>query len=578
MRQNSDLLQSLRSLSESQRRRSLPPPDSLPELPERGFLWRMWSPSSTVIAILIVLTAVGLLGLLRASWRHTVDPMIHDQYAGSLRSLRTLDSALNEAVLRSSAGLLPNQDSLVQVFRLLRVVARELATGTRRAPYLSAEGSAEVQKSVRAFVDTLSLKEQQIERFKSESAVLRNSQNYFPLAVRSFVEQLVKEPSATLPASTQTQERKKRKRERGKTPIPAVSTPQLSLGSEVEALLHQVSLFSLQPLPEYVPQIDKRLSGLESAQSSLSPSLREDLRLIISHARIIVDRQHRIDDSVRAVLSFPTRERAESARRHYDKHFHEALSRADSYRLWASLLSVLLVILSASLLILKLRRSALALAQEREVAEKLLLNVLPKPIAERLKLAPDVIADSFPTVTVLFADLVGFSQLSSRLPAIDLVKLLNRIFSALDLLAEHYGLEKIKTIGDAYMVVSGLPIARPDHAEAMAEFALAALEEMERIRAERGDDLQFRIGINTGAVVAGVIGLRKFAYDLWGDTVNVASRMEMHGLPGAIQCSESTHKLLRDRYEFTARGAIAVKGIGPMQTFVLVRPKTGVSA
>lgn len=530
MSRKSDVTQSIRSL---------PPPESLPQAPVAGFLRQMWSPVSTAIVILIFLTAAGLIGLLRASRRFAVDPMLHEQYSGALRSLLTLDSTLNETVLKASSGLLPNYDPLVRTLHSLRAVGTTLQTGSRSAPYLSQQGYEDVRKSIGTFMETLSGKEQQVERFKSESAVLRNSQNYFPLAIRTFVDELQRRQESPLVAQ------------------------------QVEELLRQVSLFSLQPLPEHKHQIEAQLAGLERQPQSLQPPLDEDLRLIILHSRIILEKQHRIDESVREVLHFPTREHADAARRSYERHFHDALTTADFYRVLAAVLGVLLVALSASLVILKLRRSAAALDRERQVAENLLLNVLPKPIADRLKQAPEVIADNFPMVTVLFADLVGFSQLSSRLPAIELVSLLNRIFSALDLVAEKYRVEKIKTIGDAYMVVAGLPIARRDHADVMAEFALAALRELELIRGEREENLQFRIGINTGPVVAGVIGLRKFAYDLWGDTVNIASRMEMHGLPGSIQCSASTYRLLQDRYEFSARGEIAIKGVGPMQTYLL---------
>jgi adenylate cyclase len=176
-------------------------------------------------------------------------------------------------------------------------------------------------------------------------------------------------------------------------------------------------------------------------------------------------------------------------------------------------------------------------ARDREHArsERLLLNVLPGAVAARLKRADGIIADACPGVTVLFADIVGFTPLSERLPAEDLVALLDRVFACWDQLAAHYGVEKIKTIGDAYMAASGVPIPRDDHAEAIAELALAMGPDVRRLAADGGPRLEVRIGVDSGPVVAGVIGRAKFSYDLWGDTVNTASRMESHAQPGTIQ-------------------------------------------
>ncbi|HEY9668588.1 MAG TPA: adenylate/guanylate cyclase domain-containing protein, partial [Coleofasciculaceae cyanobacterium] len=203
-----------------------------------------------------------------------------------------------------------------------------------------------------------------------------------------------------------------------------------------------------------------------------------------------------------------------------------------------------------------------ALRYQQECTEELLLNILPEPIAQRLKLQESIIADSFTEVTVLFADLINFTEYSAQIPATELVELLNKIFSEFDRLSEKHGLEKIKTIGDAYMVVGGLPMPRIDHAEAIAEMALDMQQKMARFKGIDGKPFRLRIGINTGPVVAGVIGTKKFTYDLWGDTVNVASRMESHGVAGRIQVTAATYEQLKDKYLFVQRGTTLVKGKG----------------
>ena len=210
-----------------------------------------------------------------------------------------------------------------------------------------------------------------------------------------------------------------------------------------------------------------------------------------------------------------------------------------------------------------------ALQVQQEQSERLLLNILPEEIANRLKRGDSTIADTFADVTVLFADIVGFTQLSSLVSPTQLVALLNDIFSTFDNLAERHGLEKIKTIGDAYMVVGGLPIPRQDHAEAIAEMALDMQQAITNFSNTHNQAFSIRIGINSGPVVAGVIGIKKFIYDLWGDTVNTASRMESHGLPGCIQVTETTYQQLQEKYSFENRGAIEVKGKGEMTTYLL---------
>lgn len=207
---------------------------------------------------------------------------------------------------------------------------------------------------------------------------------------------------------------------------------------------------------------------------------------------------------------------------------------------------------------------------QKEQIEELLLNILPKPIADRLQDRQSIIADSFTDVSVLFADLVGFTNFAADKTASATVKLLNQIFSQFDQLSIQHGLEKIKTIGDAYMVVGGLPEPSENHAESIALMALDMQTAVARFNVKNNQNFSLRIGINIGSVVAGVIGLTKFSYDLWGDTVNVANRMESSGIPGKIQVTEAVYKRLKDKFSFERRGVIDVKGKGEMITYLLI--------
>jgi adenylate cyclase len=210
-----------------------------------------------------------------------------------------------------------------------------------------------------------------------------------------------------------------------------------------------------------------------------------------------------------------------------------------------------------------------ALDRAHRRSEELLLNILPPSIARRLKLDVGTIADGFAGVTVLFADIVGFTRMSARLPPERIVDVLNELFCQFDDVAGHLGLEKIKTIGDCYMVAGGLPEPRVDHAEAIAEMALAMLRIVTEIATRMQEPLDVRIGIHSGPVVAGVIGKRKFIYDMWGDTVNIASRMESHGLPGTIQLSDASRRLLDGKFRLQRRGMVEIKGKGAMETWLL---------
>lgn len=209
------------------------------------------------------------------------------------------------------------------------------------------------------------------------------------------------------------------------------------------------------------------------------------------------------------------------------------------------------------------------LVAERQRSEELLLNILPASIAARLKATPGTIADGRDDVGVLFCDIVGFTSMSQRMAPAEVVRRLDAIFTAFDDLAARHGVEKIKTIGDAYMVVSGLPdpVSRPVHR--LAEMALDMRDAVAALAADLDEPLSVRLGIHVGPVIAGVIGRKKFSYDLWGDTVNTASRMESHGVPGAIHVSSSVQERIADAYALQARGVLDIKGKGPMQTWML---------
>jgi len=215
---------------------------------------------------------------------------------------------------------------------------------------------------------------------------------------------------------------------------------------------------------------------------------------------------------------------------------------------------------------------------EQEKSERLLLNVLPKEIAPALKAGRQTIAEHYDVASVMFADIVGFTDLSVRLSPAEMVRLLNEIFSHFDRLVETYGLEKIRTIGDNYMVAAGVPVPLERHAHRMAAMALDLCDFVQFLPPYQGYKINFRVGINTGPVVAGVIGQQKFHYDLWGDTVNTASRMESSGVPGKIQITTATRDCIQDEFVCLLRGVVPIKGKGPMETWFLAGRKTPAAA
>ena len=218
-------------------------------------------------------------------------------------------------------------------------------------------------------------------------------------------------------------------------------------------------------------------------------------------------------------------------------------------------------------------RAREALENDGAMSKALLHNVLPVKIAERLKNSTDSITEEFRSVTIIFSDIVGFSAISKEMAPEEMVGFLNSVFSKFDDLADKHGLEKIKTIGDAYMCVGGIPVEREGHAAAGALMAIDMMEAFSALAAEQGESFRLRIGINSGSVVAGIIGKKKYSYDLWGDAVNTASRMASHGRPGEIQMTHATYELIKDDFIIEPRGKVKVKGMGAMRTYLLKAPK-----
>ena len=219
----------------------------------------------------------------------------------------------------------------------------------------------------------------------------------------------------------------------------------------------------------------------------------------------------------------------------------------------------------------EIARSEAAAQREYERSESLLANILPSAIVARLKSKPAVVADRYEEASILFADMAGFTERASAIEPDELVQFLNRVFTGFDRLVETHGLEKIKTTGDAYMVVSGVPAPRPDHMQALARLALDMRDMAMNLRGPRGQSVPVRIGLATGPVVAGVVGTRKFFYDVWGDAVNLASRMESTGVAGKIQLPEDVYDKLKGEFVLEERGPVEVKGKGTLRTWFLVR-------
>jgi PAS domain S-box-containing protein len=620
---------------------------------------------SAVRNLLMAISAVVLFAFLFIK-AQAIDFNQHSRYVVTLRHINELDARINQNILEVRYGLLTYYDPIVNDLKKLK----DLQAPLKQIPaFIIQENRKEIHQVLQSYVGFLQKKEQLIEDFKSNNAILRNSLSYFPIAIGKAVKKASAEPGSE------------------------------NLVTLLNSLLRETLVYNLSSNGNLIPNINERIEAIRNSQKRLNSSLNEDdLSIPIAHAQIILQYQFSVNNLVGQILVLPTVQRAESLSEAYYSSYQQSLRTANIYRFWLFLFSLVLIGSISAYIIRKMRKSAAIIQQaeekyrsifensvegicqttpegrflsanpslvhlygyesfeelstnltnleqqlyvlpdrrskfirslekqgsisnfesqvyrkdgsiiwiseaaravrdrqgnllfyegtvaditarkqaeealrlEQEKSELLLLNILPKPIADRLKRNPQSIADSFADVTVLFADLVNFTGLSEQISPTELVMRLNRIFSAFDVLAEKHGLEKIKTIGDAYMVVGGLPTLKPDHAEAIAQMALDMLSEIARFNAVNNEAFNIRIGINSGPVVAGVIGIKKFIYDLWGDTVNTASRMESHGVPGAIQVTEVTYQRLQHQYLFEKRGLIPVKGKGQMMTYFLI--------
>lgn len=589
----------------------------------------------------------------------------HNDYVIGLRQLSELDAKLNEDILQLRDGLLNYYDSIVDKLNNLQTLQNRLE---KTPAFIGQQGQREINHKLQAHEALLHHKEELIEEFKSQNAVLRNSLSYFPIAVTNLVDEASKEVSNS----------------QGITYL--------------NTILKDVLIYNLSPNEELIPAINNQIKIILESRGQFSSSFNNsDLDIAIAHTQIILEYKPQVDRLVRKLIALPTEQHSLALASAYIVYYQRTLKTTNFFRLLLYIYSIFLLSSISAYIIHQLRKSAAIIQQaeekyrsifensvegiyqiapdgyylsanpslaqiygyaspeelrasitdiqhqlyvqpnrrskflrlieeqgavsnfefqvyrkdrsiiwisetaravrehqgsllyyegtvaditarkqaeealrlEQEKSELLLLNILPKPIADRLKRNPQSIADSFAEATVLFSDIVGFTNISARISPTELVNLLNQIFSAFDRLAEKHGLEKIKTIGDAYMVVGGVPVPRPDHAEAVANMALDMQSEIARFNAANNQSVNIRIGINTGPVVAGVIGIKKFTYDLWGDAVNTASRMESHGIPGYIQVTEATYKRLQNQYQFEARGIIPVKGKGEMFTYFL---------
>lgn len=488
-----------------------------------------------ILRIMLVLLGLTLfLFLLVQSTK--IDFEIHSNYVSNLRQLDEIDARINQTILQLKTGTLKNYDSIVYYLKWHENTLLKLAN----IPQIIQDKYAnKMEKELRKYQKTFNQKSQIIENFKTENALVRNSLVYLPLAISNAVNE----------------------------------SRDARLENQLNQLLRDILIYNLFVSNELLAEISQEIQKIYQRVENLG-SEHINLNIALVHSQIILQHLPEVNRLLEEIINLPTAQQSEALSLAYEEGYEDAIVTTNFYRLWLFLFLMLLGLGVATYIIIRLSNLTLYLSQEQEKSERLLLNVLPQAIAARLKEfdkeVNGAIAEYFNEATILFADIVGFTPLSARMSPRELVNLLNQMFSKFDQLTENYGLEKIKTIGDAYMVAGGLPVYKPDHAASVALMALEMQQAIQQFQIDMDESFQIRIGIHTGPVIAGVIGIKKFIYDLWGDTVNLASRMESSGLPGKIQVTAETYEILKDEYIFEKRGQIFVKGKGEMTTYWLI--------
>ena len=469
----------------------------------------------------------------------SINRELHTSYSVALGTAVSADEQLDQALLKKSYGLIQDFDGLdagmVQV-------DGELSHLRNFPEFIPPQAAEDLAATLDVARSAFEIKRTRIDRFKSQQARLHAVLLDFPSTAGDLAEKLRK------------------------------TQPQLA--SDIDLITREMLFYTLSRDNHIGDRISAEINGLDADREAVTDkAIAEGLSDVIDQARLVVGTKPHLDGLTETILS--KSEVASSLKvldSEYQVQYQEALTHENTREVLLFLSIFVSAALFALWIILTIHEQRELIQMEHDRAEALLLNVLPAPIADLLKKHPNqIIAENYADVSVLFADIVGFTPLASKLSPVELVEFLNRVFSGFDRLAAKHGLEKIKTLGDAYMVAGGLPERRADHADAIANMALDMQQEILAFRKEAGEGFGMRIGINSGPVVAGVIGIKKFIYDLWGDAVNVASRMESHGVPNQIHCSSSTYEHLKDRgYVFEPRGVISVKGKGEMSTFLLV--------
>lgn len=491
-----------------------------------------------ILRIMLVVLGLALFFFLLVQ-STKLDFQIHSDYVSDLRQLGEIDARINQTILQLRTGTLKNYDSIVYYLKQHENTVANLA----KIPQpLRVEYAKTVEMLLKKYQKIFTEKSQLIENFKTENALVRNSLAYLPIAIGNAVNE-----SDTF--------------RDGK------------LGNQLSQLLRDILIYNLSVSDELLAEISQEIQRIYQRVEKLG-SEHSNLNIALVHSQIIWQHLPEVNRLLEEIINLPTAQQSEALSLAYEEGYEDAIVTTNFYRLWLFLFLMILGLGVATYIIIRLSNLTLYLSQEQEKSERLLLNVLPQAIAARLKEfdkeVDGAIAEYFNEATILFADIVGFTPLSARMSPRELVNLLNQMFSKFDQLTENYGLEKIKTIGDAYMVAGGLPVYKPDHAASVALMALEMQQAIQQFQIDMDESFEIRIGIHTGPVIAGVIGIKKFIYDLWGDTVNLASRMESSGLPGKIQVTAETYEILKDEYIFEERGQIFVKGKGEMTTYWLI--------